>query len=299
MAELETRELEYFVAVAEELHFRRAAERLSVSQPAVSKTIRQVEARLGVTLIDRSGRQVALTPAGETLLERGRQALAAVSAAARSARRTAGAGTPLRLVIKPGGDARLLPGILEAYAGAVDIVFSGTTDRADQLRDGRADVGLLYVPYDDVTGLSYEPLLCEGRVAVLPPGHPLGSRAELGEADLADETIPRWADRDDPGGGPEVADLPQLVQMISLGKTIAVLPRSLADLLPPGLTLVPVHDAPASVLAVAWSAHDRRPSVAAFVSAALTASVHDHRHGDPGRDRPATSPARPTGNGDE
>lgn len=270
MAELETRELEYFVAVAEELHFRRAAERLSVSQPAVSKTIRQVEARLGVTLLDRSGRRVSLTPAGETLLERGRHALAAVSAAARSARRTAGAGPHLRLVIKPGGDARLLPLILDAYAGPVDIVFSGTADRADQLRDGRADVGLLYVPYDDVTGLSYEPLLREGRVAVLPPGHPLGSRAELREADLAHETFPRWADRDDSGDGPEVADLPQLVQMINLGKTVAVLPRSLAELLPPGLTLVPVGDAPVSVLAVAWSAHDHRPAVAAFVSAALT-----------------------------
>src|ERR1700761_6918538 len=85
MADLETRELEYFVAVAEERHFGRAAQRLSVSQPAVSKTIRQVESRLGVALLDRSSSPIALTPAGEALLDRGRHVLEAVRAAALTA----------------------------------------------------------------------------------------------------------------------------------------------------------------------------------------------------------------------
>jgi DNA-binding transcriptional LysR family regulator len=277
MADLETRELEYFVAVAEELHFGRAAQRLSVSQPAVSKTIRQVEARLGVPLLDRSGSRISLTAAGEALLDRGRHALEAVGAAALTARRAGTATANLRLVLKPGGDANLLPGILAAYARRpgsrpVDVVFSGTVDRADHLRDGRADVGLLYVPFDDLTGLSYEPLLHEGRVALLHPGHPLASRGELRQADLDRETLPRWKGKDEDGDGPEVADLPQLVQMINLGRTVAVLPRSLADLMQSGLTSVPVTDAPISTLAVAWSTRDRRPSVAEFVAAALTAT---------------------------
>lgn len=87
MAELETRELEYFVAVAEELHFGRAATRLAIAQPALSKAVRRLESRLGTTLLHRSSRQVALTPAGEALLTHGRHALNAVGAAAEKARR--------------------------------------------------------------------------------------------------------------------------------------------------------------------------------------------------------------------
>ena len=102
MAALETRELEYFVAVAEELHFGRAAVRLSIAQPALSKAIRRVESRLGVALLVRSSRHVSLTPAGEALLEHGRHALNAVSAAVQRARRAGDSEARLRLVIKPG-----------------------------------------------------------------------------------------------------------------------------------------------------------------------------------------------------
>ncbi|MGW2293132.1 hypothetical protein [Streptomyces violaceorubidus] len=99
-----------------------------------------------------------LTPAGEALLHHGRHALDAVGAAAEKARRAGDRQARLRLVIKPGGDANLLSGILAAYAGRpdarqADILFGGATDRADHVRDGRADVALLYVPFDDLTGL--------------------------------------------------------------------------------------------------------------------------------------------------
>ncbi|MFR0357413.1 LysR family transcriptional regulator substrate-binding protein [Streptomyces sediminimaris] len=115
--------------------------------------------------------------------------------------------TRLRLVIKPGGDANPLSGILAAHArrpGArqVDIVFGGATDRADHVRDGRADVALLYVPFDDMTGLDHETLLVEGRVAILPPDHRLASRTEVTLADLAQETLPRWK-LEKVCGGPE------------------------------------------------------------------------------------------------
>src|SRR5580698_7746854 len=111
MTELETRELEYFIAVADELHFGRAAVRLSIAQPALSKAIRRIETRLGVPLFVRSSRHVELTAAGEALQEHGRHALNAVSAAAQSARRAADSQARLRLVLKPGGDAGLLSGI--------------------------------------------------------------------------------------------------------------------------------------------------------------------------------------------
>src|ERR1700735_972831 len=112
MVDLETRELEYFVAVAEELHFGRAAVRLSIAQPALSKAIRRIETHLGVPLLVRSSRHVSLTPAGTALLHHGRAALHAVSAAAQAARQAGDAQARLRLVIKPGGHATLLSAIL-------------------------------------------------------------------------------------------------------------------------------------------------------------------------------------------
>ncbi|MFF9045350.1 LysR family transcriptional regulator [Streptomyces parvulus] len=277
MDELETRELRYVIAVAEELHFGRAAARLSIAQPALSKAIRRVEARLGVPLFTRSSRHVEPTPAGEALVEHGRHALNAVGAAVRRARSAGDSRAPLRLVLKPGGDAGLLSGLLAAYAARpdarqVDILFSGPADRSGFLRDGRADVGLLYTPFDDLGGLDHEPLHTEDRVAVVPAGHRLAGRGAVLVADLEGETLPRWRGVPGvPGGGgtgPEVADVVQLLHLISTRRMIAVLPRSLVSPVPPGLVAVPVSDAPASTLVLAWNERDRRPLVAAFVTAA-------------------------------
>ncbi len=279
---LDSESIRKFVVVAEELHFGRAAARLSIAQPALSKAIARVETRLGVQLLVRTSRHVSLTPAGEVLLRQGRYALDAISAAGEGARRAGDAHARLRLVIKPGGDANLLSGILAEYAKRpdarrVDVLFGGATDRVDYLRDGRADVALLYAPFDDLTGLASDTLLVEGRVAILPREHRLAAHAELRLADLAGETLPRWTGvrwtgAPDDGTGPEVADLPQLVQLILLGQTIAVLPRSLVEPVYPGLVCVPVVDAAASRLVVAWSPLDRRPLVTSFVAAAVSAS---------------------------
>ncbi|RII20305.1 Hca operon transcriptional activator [Streptomyces sp. YIM 130001] len=281
MAELETRELEYFVAVAEELHFGHAAARLAIAQPALSKAVRRLESRLGVTLLERSSRRTALTPAGEALLHHGRHALNAVGAAAEKARRAGDRQAHLRLVIKPGGDANLLSGILAAYADRpdarqVDILFGGATDRADHVRDGRADVALLYAPFDDMTGLDHETLRVEGRVAILPPDHRLASSAQITLADLAQEPLPRWkgvrwTGAPDAAHGPEVTDAAEALHMIRLGRTVAILPSSLAEPMDPGLVYRPVTDAPDSELVLAWSQDDRRRLVASFVAAAVDA----------------------------
>lgn len=282
MSELETRELEQFVAVAEELHFGRAAVRLSLAQPALSKTVRRLEARLGVQLFVRTSRQVALTPAGQALLDHGRHALNAVAAAAQRARAAGAERSVLRLVIKPGGDGNLLSGMVAAYARRpdahqVEIVFGGATDRGDHVRDGRADVALLYLPFDDLTGLDHETLAVEERVAVLPRGHRLAGRGELRLADLAGETLPRWSGARLPGlpgdgTGPEAEDVTQLTHLILLGRTVALLPRSLVEPPHPDLVYVPVTDAPPNHLALAWSQSDRRPLVASFVAAATEAA---------------------------
>nr|BFD88133.1 LysR family transcriptional regulator [Streptomyces sp. Xyl84] len=301
MSELETRELEYFIAVAEELHFGRAAVRLSIAQPALSKAIRRTESRLGVALFVRSSRRVELTPAGRALLEHGRHALNAVAAAVRRARRAGDTEAPLRLVLKPGGDAGLLSGLLAGYAHQpdarrVDILFSGPADRADFLHDGRADVGLLYVPFDDLDGLAHETLHTEDRLVVVPAGHRLAGRAAARMSDLEGETLPRW--KGVPGGdgtGPEVADVVQMLHMVSMNRMIGVLPRSLVEPVPAGLVGVPVTDAPPSRLVLAWNEQDRRPLVASFVAAALEAHPHVSLAEGPSASRPEGPPASRSG----
>jgi DNA-binding transcriptional LysR family regulator len=284
MNRLETRQLEYFVAVAEELHFGRAAQRLSIAQPALSRSIRRLETDLGVSLLSRSTRHVALTASGEALLHYGRHALRAVNAAAEFTRQAGDAEACLRLVTLPGGDTRLLSEILAAYAERpdarhVEVLFGGNFDRADYVRDGRADVALLHAPFYDLTGLAHKTLVVEGRVAVLPRAHPLASRGELHLAELSGETFLRWSGAPEPAyDAPEAADIGQMNQLIALGVAITVLPRSLAAPIGPGVVCVPVADADPSQLVVAWPEHHGSPLAPLFVEAAVDAvGLRDRR----------------------
>ena len=269
MDRLETRELACFLAVADELHFGRAATRLGIAQPAVSKTVRRLERRLGVTLFDRTSRAVTLTEAGRVLTREARVALAAVSAAALRTQRAGVREPHLTLALKPGGDGGLLPAILAAYerepaVRPVEVVFDA--DSARLLREGRADAALLYTPPDEVGGLDSEPLLTEAPVAVLPRSHPLARRTSLRMADLAGEDLHRK-----PSEPSAMKSLSELMHLIALGRKIAVLPRVLTTPLRDDLTAVPMTDVPAVVLMLAWPAHSTSPSVAALARAAAAA----------------------------
>ncbi|WFE41267.1 LysR family transcriptional regulator [Micromonospora sp. WMMD998] len=279
---METRELRYFVAVAEELHFGRAARRLGIAQPPLSRAIRALERRLGVTLLERDSRTVALTPAGAVLLREGRAALDAVAAADRRTRRAASAATGgpgLVLAAKAGASSELLPKLLDAYAAepdavAVDVLLCGIGEQGRLLRDGRADVALLHLPFDSTAGLDTEELVTEQQVVILPATHPLAGRAHLRTADveaLPDLPMPRWPRSDGTypdGPGPEVRDHAQLFQLIALGRATAVLPESARTLLLPDLAAVPVPDAPAVTTVIAWPPHSRSRALAALVRTA-------------------------------
>jgi DNA-binding transcriptional LysR family regulator len=274
MDRLETRELAYFLAVADELHFGRAATYLGITQPALSKTIRRLERRLGVSLFKRTSRAVALTEAGQVLTREARTALDAVSAAAVRTQRAGTRDLCLILAMKPGGDAGLLPAILAAYEREpdvlhIEVVFGG--DRARMLREGQADAALLYTPPDDVRGLDTETLLTESPVAVLPVSHPLAHRASLLMADLAGENLHKH----DPADARAMGSISELMHVIALGRTVAVLPQSLTTLLRDDLTTVPVTDIPPSVLQLAWPAHSTSPSVAALARATAKAAAAD------------------------
>jgi len=279
---METRELRYFVAVAEELHFGRAARRLGMAQPPLSRAIRQLERRLGVVLLERTSRSVTLTDAGSVLLSEGRAALAAVEAADRRTRRAALAarGAPgLVLVTKVGASGELLAKLLDAYAAepgavAVDVLLCEAGEQERLLRDGRADVALLHRPFDSTTGFDTEDLDTEGQVAVLPAGHPLTARAHVRLADvtaLPGLPLPRWPGPDGTypdGPGPRGADQARLYQLIALGRASAVLPESARIHLRRDLSAVPVQDAPPVTTVIAWPSHSRSRPLADLIRVA-------------------------------
>ncbi|MGV9418593.1 LysR family transcriptional regulator [Streptomyces sp. NPDC003674] len=280
---METRELRYFVAVAEELHFGRAAQRLGIAQPPLSRAIAGLERRLGTLLLERGSRGVSLTGAGAVLLREARAALDAVEAAERRTRRAAltATGRPaVVLAAKAGASAELLAKLLDAYAAepgavAVDVVLCGPGEQTQLLRDGRADVALLHRPFDDTAGFDTEDLHTEGQVAILPAGHPLSARPHVRLAEvtgLPDLPLPRWPRPDGTfpdGPGPRVRDHTQLTQLIALGRACAVVPESGRTGLREDLAAVTVLDAPRVTTVMAWPPHSRSTAVAGLVRAAI------------------------------
>ncbi|MDR6865685.1 DNA-binding transcriptional LysR family regulator [Microbacterium resistens] len=276
---METREMRYFVAVAEELHFGRAAQRLSIAQPPLSRAIQQLERRLGVVLLHRTSRAIALTDAGAVLLQESRLALEAVEAAERRTRRAAADQAGLVLATKAGASRELVSRLLDAYAAqpsavAIEVLLCGPGESEGMLRDGRADIALLQRPYDTTTGFDAEDLHTEHQIVVLPAGHPLTGRPYVSMAEveaLTDLPLPRWPRPDGSfpdGPGPKVRDHTQLTQLIALGRACALMPESLRDQLHGDHAIVPVPDAPAVTTVIAWPPHRRSRAVADLVRAA-------------------------------
>ena len=283
MDDVEVRELRYFRAVAEELNFSRAAERLGMAQPPLSRAIRLLERRLGVQLFERTSRHVALTPAGNVLFAESAKALDAVTAAVRRTRRAAQRTPALVVTAKPGVATDLLRRIADAHPDPVEIRVSGFGEQAEMVRDSRADVAVVGCPGTH-HGLDVEVLFSEPRVAALAPGHELAERAALTCADLAGRPTPCWplssaADRaywsgqDVTGGpvtpGPVVYDSAQLLETVALGQAVALLPASFAELgAREDVVYRPVVDASPYSLALAWAAGARDVRIARFVRTA-------------------------------
>lgn len=279
MDHLETRELRYFMAVAEELHFGRAADRLGIAQPPLSRAIRRLERRLGVHLLDRDRRGVALTHAGAVLLQEARVALDAISAAARRTQRAGDEAESLVLVTKAGASHELLRELLETYAlqheaTPVEVLLCEVGEQAGMLRNGNADVAIMHRPFDDLSGFDTEDLCVEDQVAILPAAHPLAAREQLTLAeveDVPDLPIARWPRLDGTypdGPGPEVRTQSQLAQLVALGKTLLVIPASSRAWQWPEHVAVPVIDAPEVTTVIAWQPHIRSRAVASLVRTA-------------------------------
>jgi DNA-binding transcriptional LysR family regulator len=317
MDDVEVRELRYFIAVAEELNFTRAAERLGIAQPPLSTAIGKLERKLGVTLLDRTSRRVTLTPAGATLLDQGRVAVEHVGAAVERTRRRGTRPDRLTVAVKAGGGTELIRNITQRGAREpglppVHLLFGHPGGPAAALRAGAADVAIVRSPFDG-RGLDWDVLLTESRVAVLPADHRLARRRCLSRADLAGETMPRWAGEtnpasaaywtgtDSPGpagpataeapvatdgaaeatdragprpAGPEISDMNQLLDVVALGQAVAFVPKSVADRYGAAdLVFIPVTDLTATEVVTAWPEVSRSPAVAAFVRVAADAAA--------------------------
>jgi DNA-binding transcriptional LysR family regulator len=280
------RHLRCFVAVAEELHFGRAARRLGMAQPPLSRAIRELERQLGVSLLERTTRQVKLTAAGEVLLRDARTALDAITAAGRRAQHAGEPAPKLRLALKADIDAGLLPRILDAYAEEkqalpVELVLGGFGEQAQAVRSGGADVGLVLGPFDD-RGLDAEPLVTEPLLIALAAADPLAARPCLALADLAGRSLPGGSPADsgsleslahqDAGRSPEAgaartaSDLAQILRLVEFGSFVCYIPDSVAHRYPrPEIAYRPVSDLRPATLTVVWPRDSRSAAVAAFV----------------------------------
>ncbi|MFI7870402.1 LysR family transcriptional regulator [Streptomyces salinarius] len=283
---MELRTLRYFVAVAEELHFGRAAARLHMSQPPLSRAIKQLEAEVGAPLLVRSPTGVALTPVGTVLLDEARALLdhadrvrVRVGAAAGAAIITVG-------ILGNGGDpgaSRLAAAYRRDHPG-IDIRIRDTdlTDPTCGLRAGLVDVALTRAPFDE-TGLTVCALRTDPVGVVLRTDDPLARRDRLWLAELGDRRWFQFPQGTDtvwqsywnggrPREGPVVRAVQECLQAVLWNGTVGLAP--LGDDLPAELVVVPLVDmAPSRVVAV-WNEGDTNPLIRSFVQIATAAYRH-------------------------
>ncbi|MFE0862367.1 LysR family transcriptional regulator [Streptomyces rochei] len=277
---MELRTLRYFVAVAEELHFGRAAARLHMSQPPLSRAIKRLEADVGALLLARSPAGVTLTPVGRVLLDEARALLDRADLVRDRVSAAAGPATLTVGILGDGTD----PGI-SALAAAyrrgrpgIDIRVRDTdlTDPTCGLRAGLVDVALTRGPFDE-TALTVRVLRTDPVGAVLRADDPLARRARLRLAELSDRRWFRFPPGTDPawqsywhGGsareGPVVRAVQECLQAVLWNGTVGLAP--LGHEPPAELAVVPLVDmAPSRVVAV-WNEGDTNPLIRSFVETA-------------------------------
>jgi DNA-binding transcriptional LysR family regulator len=232
--DLDLRKLRYFLAVADKLHFGRAADELHIAQPALSRQIRALEKDLGASLFTRDSHGVALTDAGRQLVDDAGPLLASahavrrrVAVAARGSRRLV-VGFRVGIPVIPAAQAF---GVQHPDV-VVDVQRMEWDDQALMLLDGRVDVGYVRLPIDE-TGLRLVPLFSDPLMVALPAGHRLAGKEEVTEADLAGETLVWHADastqptrRPHPDSGLRVRGMEEKLEHVAAGRGISFVGRS-------------------------------------------------------------------------
>src|SRR5215831_4349543 len=298
--DVDTRLLRYFAAVAAEGNLTRAAERLFVSQPALTKQIKQLESQLGVRLFTRSRTGMTLTAAGQALADSAPAVLAGWDRALREAKAAASrAARVLRVGFMSSAANEATQQIIAAFARRrpgwrVDLQQAAWSDPTAGLASGDVDAALLRLPFPGQDGLRIEVLLTEPRWVVLPAAHPLAARDQICFSDLWDEPFiaapaetgcwrDYWLATGERQGYPvrigAVTDQPDAwLTAIANGDGIALTPESAARYYArPGITYRPVTGITPSQVGVAWPpANDNNPVVRDFVRCCLDNKPAQH-----------------------
>ncbi|MFI6277248.1 LysR family transcriptional regulator [Streptomyces sp. NPDC050988] len=280
--DVDLRKLRYFVVVAEELHFGRAAERLHITQPVLSRQIRALEQELRAQLFARNKQTTELTAAGRQLLEDARPLLAAAQALHRRVQQAAHGSSAFTVGFMPG---ITVTGAVRAFSArhpelSVQVVRTSWADQVQGVHEGLLDVSFVRLPVDR-RGLTLRPLFREPRVAVLPTGHRLAGKESIVIADLATErllqdpdAVPEWRDlpeRTGEGAEPRLsfATVEEKLEHVATSGGVLVLPLSTAAYYThTDVAHVPVDDIGPGEVCLAWSADRRSPRLPEFADIA-------------------------------
>jgi DNA-binding transcriptional LysR family regulator len=296
---MELRHIRYFLAVAEELNFRRAAERLHVTQPSLSAQIRQLEAEMGTRLLERNTHRVSLTAAGRDFLESSRRILHLTEDGIRTARRIGeGKAGHLSIGFVPSLGHGLLPPILRSYRGRfpdveLRLTEMDTTQQIEGLNAHQLDLGFigLGLPAKEITDLELTTIREERLVAVLPQDHPLCSRGryrvkELPLSAMAKERFLLGARPSAPVYNPWLVVLcqqagfqPHVVQevgqpvtvlnYVAAGLGVTILPAQFIRLFTVGLSFIPLAPpVPRYRYCAAWSPLNKHAALINFIETA-------------------------------
>ena len=300
MGEVEIRQVRYFVAVAEELSFTRAAQRLAMTQPALSRAIRALEKNVGAALLVRTPQGVTLTDAGQVMLDEGRSLVAGVADMTSRVRRAAARHDALT-VTGPGCDASLLDRLVRSYNDTtpprqVRAAVGTPEDQLERLRSGRADVALWRAALRD-PGLDGVVLRHEPCRVLMSERHRLAGKDVVSIADLADEPLVSWSGTGtplaDPGlwpvglpgrPGPEVSDGLQMLAVVRLGQACSLAVPQENGVTPEGTVSIPLADGPLVPLRLVWARERTTPDIRPFVQhvVASARAMREVRH-DTGR----------------
>jgi DNA-binding transcriptional LysR family regulator len=286
---MELRHLKYFIAVAEELHFGRAAKRLAMSQPPLSQQIKSLEEEVGVILLKRSKRQVEITAAGQIFLEEARKTIIQVDQTIRAAQRAArGEIGQLAVGFVSSAVYGKVPSIfrlMRTRFPEVSLLLQELTseEQVEALKANRIDVGLVRPPILAAESLPLQVIWREPLMVVLPIGNPLTLETEIAVESLAEESfiqIPRHVAPGfydqfiricaRAGFSPKIVQeartTPTIVSLVAGGMGVSILPASLQSLQRSGVVYRPLQSpAPTIDMAVIWRPDDKSPTLRSFL----------------------------------
>lgn len=291
ISQIELRQLRQFIAVAEELHFRRAAARLGMAQPPLSQAIQKLERDVGAELLDRSQRRVRLTEAGLAFLTEARRTLAqaerTIAAAQRAARGLIGS---LKLTYVGAATYDLLPRLVRAYRAShpdveLALVERTTAAQVRALQRGESDVGLVRPPIFNATDLRSEPLLRERLIAALPEDHRFAGQKTIRLRDLADESFIMFPAHEGPSFharivtaceaagfsmriAQEAIQMHAIVSLVAAGLGVALVPASMQSLRQAGVVYRSLTDSLVVDLALMWRRGEASSVVTTFLETA-------------------------------